>query len=486
MMVLKQRIAALALGISLGMTYAHGGQISTDDSLQHWVEGKLPQNTNVSFILQKTNDSAPLVSINPAHRMLPASVLKLMTAAAATSLLGPEYRYTTRLLTDDKVIDGTLSGNLYLEFSGDPSLSSANLASLMSKLEAKGIKQIQGDLVLVGNLNQKTKATGWVWDDLGICYAAPVSSFIIDKNCVKGVMQPVSGSNKARVSLRQDAPFSLVADTFYDEDQPQEFCSLSLNSKGSNQVSIEGCFPKRKAINLAFAVADSRQFAADWATRILNRQQIPVLGTLRFASSLPSTSMTLATLESPALSELTGELLLESDNLITDSLLLAMGRKVYGQNADFPQGVAALKQTLLTMGVDLQGSRLVDGSGLSRYNLVSAAQLHKLLNHIYQTPSLKPLLDTLPIAGATGTLQYKFPYNQTPLKLKVLGKTGSMGGVDNLVGIIKLEGQEYLFVALENGLVSTPQTPNPVPWHGRLLKELLPLLEQTSSQTAKQ
>lgn len=477
-----------------------------NNDMTRLVEQNLPSQTSVSLIIQKVGSKQPLVSYNPDLRMLPASVQKLLTATAAIKVLGSDYRFSTRLLTDADIStrtdsqkagplahqyqNGVLAGNLYLVFSGDPALTGIQLARLVSSLKDAGITRIQGDLVLVGDLNRQTKAPGWVWDDLGICYAAPVSSFILDKNCVKGTMQPQQGTDKAKVTLRSNVPFTLDADAYYAKTESDAaLCQLSLTELGANHVGLSGCFGKRKAIDLAFAVPNPDQFVADMVNRQLAADKVKLNGNVRFTNASPGNVAELGAVQSPTVLELANELLLESDNLITDSLLLAMSqqgaRQTQGKTvtaagmgeARFSRGVEVMQQTLTELGVSFAGARLVDGSGLSRYNLISASQLAKLLEVITSDPELTPLLASLPLAGETGTLTYKFPYNKAPLKSLVQAKTGSMGGVDNLAGVIHLDGKDYLFVAMENGIVPTPDAPYPVPWHGRILKKLLPLLK---------
>ncbi|MCD8475930.1 MAG: D-alanyl-D-alanine carboxypeptidase/D-alanyl-D-alanine-endopeptidase, partial [Shewanella fodinae] len=117
--------------------------------------------------------------------MLPASTQKLLTAVTAWQVLGEDFRFHTRLFTTGHIKNGVINGDIYLQFSGDPRLTRAQLAQMATKLAATGVQKIAGKVVLVGNNDSQWQAPGWVWDDLGICYAAPVSAFVIDQNCVK-------------------------------------------------------------------------------------------------------------------------------------------------------------------------------------------------------------------------------------------------------------------------------------------------------------
>lgn len=117
--------------------------------------------------------------------MLPASTQKLLVAAAALKGLGSDYRFTTSLYRRGKVTQGVLHGDLLFAFDGDPTLSRTQLASLLEQAKQSGINKVQGDVLLLGQPQRLSRASGWAWDDLGICYSAPVSSYIIDGNCVR-------------------------------------------------------------------------------------------------------------------------------------------------------------------------------------------------------------------------------------------------------------------------------------------------------------
>ncbi|MCF1428847.1 MAG: D-alanyl-D-alanine carboxypeptidase/D-alanyl-D-alanine-endopeptidase, partial [Shewanella sp.] len=355
-----------------------------------------------------------------------------------------------------------------------------------------------GDLVLIGNTQRMDKAPGWVWDDLGICYAAPVSSFIIDGNCVKGVMHPPADTpiaevnplpkinaipdakamTLATVTLEGKAPFTVDSDASYGDDA---FCQLSLADTGSNSVRLSGCFLQKRPVNLAFAVNDPAAFASDWSRNILANLKIRLKGQVRVGAKAPADVRPLAQVSSVPVYELTAKLLLESDNLISDSLLLAMAEKEWGNGAGFNHGVAVMTQALEDMGIELSKMRLEDGSGLSRYNLLSAEVINKLLAQIYADPQLRPLIAALPVAGESGTLAYKPPYNRAPLKSRVTAKTGSMGGVDNLAGFFSVAGKDYSFVVLENGLTSEGKTTQTA-WHGTIL---LAVIQQLESRARK-
>ena len=91
---------------------------------------------------------------------------------------------------------------------------------------------------------------------------------------------------------------------------------------------------------------------------------------------------------------------------------------------------------------------MVDGSGLSRNNRLTANDLMKVVTYIYRHPQLG-LMNDLPVSGKSGTLQYRRSLRDVPLKGKIIAKSGSLFGTYNLAGVIKTHnGKPLLFVQL--------------------------------------
>ncbi|MGL5358565.1 MAG: D-alanyl-D-alanine carboxypeptidase/D-alanyl-D-alanine endopeptidase, partial [Shewanella sp.] len=145
-------------------------------------------------------------------------------------------------------------------------------------------------------------------------------------------------------------------------------------------------------------------------------------------------------------------------NLIADSVFKQVGKHYYAaqgtvSHGSFTHGSAAMKRILTQLGIDLSSAQIVDGSGLSRYNLLSAKQIADVLRLIHRDPRFSGLIASLPQAGISGTLQYRRGYTTAPLKELIFAKTGSMQGVANLAGFIRLPEQpDIVFVVLENGI----------------------------------
>tara|TARA_R110002033_G_scaffold3410_2_gene19435 strand:+ start:719 stop:2290 length:1572 start_codon:yes stop_codon:yes gene_type:complete len=421
--------------------------------------------------------------------MQPASVQKLLTALAATKQLGKQFSYQTQLTTlADQPLDktqinnGIYSGDIYIEFSGDPTLTFQDLHQLLGSLSTLGITKLNGNIMLASEQDSQLQAPGWVWDDLGICYAAPISPFIINKNCVYGRLS-TNGYNKvAKITMMGNRPIDITNDAYFvsptidnpvvkpavtlpvanalpaylTESVPQ--CQLTLSRFDNNRYHLSGCHVGAKSLPLAIAISDPQIYAQHIIAKQLESLGIsynPLITTIKMNKQpkFMAQRQVIASHQSDALPQLLETMLLESDNLIADSLLKKLGEVYYQTPSDFARSGQALKTILYSIGIDLSTANIADGSGLSRYNLLTPEHVLSVLTVIYQQPEYRFLLDLLPESGVSGTLRYKRYFNKSPLKHHVFAKTGSMLGIANLAGRVNVSnGHNYLFVLFENGL----------------------------------
>lgn len=416
-----------------------------------------PRHSQVALLARDLSTNTLLYSQQADTLFIPASTQKVLTAVTAMASLGPDFRYVTELWSDAPIRQGHIAGSVYLRFSGDPTLTQDDLKALFAHLQKQGIKSVEGHLYLIGDKQEQLQAPGWVWDDLGICFAAPVSSYIINQNCVYGQFAPSSAKHTSEVKLRASSfGVKVSSDAIFSPQAGHDFCQLDLVRLGQNHYHLRGCYPGSEAIPLAIAISDPEKFAMDTLTATL-KGEISLSGKVKIGKTIPSKAKLIASHSSAPLPELLKTMLLKSDNLIADSLFKRVGQSYYKTQGSFTNGAAAMRHILTELGVDLTNANIVDGSGLSRYNLLSAKQLADVLALIYQDARFRSLIDSLPEAGVSGTLQYRLGYTKPPLKHRVFAKTGSMQGVANLAGFMRLAQQrDILFVVLENGI--SPET----------------------------
>ena len=159
----------------------------------------------------------------------------------------------------------------------------------------------------------------------------------------------------------------------------------------------------------------------------------------------------IARILSPRLSALVRRMNKESNNFIAESLLKHLGARELGRGST-GAGARVARRVLRDRGVHLAGVRIVDGSGLSRYNRMTARALAELLVSAWKDGRIRySFFTSLPLAGIDGTLEDRM--TSRPARGRVRGKTGTTRNASALSGYV---GRRYVFSVLQNG--------NPIPW----------------------
>jgi serine-type D-Ala-D-Ala carboxypeptidase/endopeptidase (penicillin-binding protein 4) len=156
---------------------------------------ELPEykSAQVAIYISEMETGKVLYELNGDKLMIPASVLKLVTSAAALDILGPDYRFRTRIGYTGTIEKGILKGNLVVMGGGDPALGSEYfrdhyflphfLEVWAQKIKAAGISRIEGNLILDGSLYDAEKIPPtWIWEDMGNYYGAGASALTVYDN----------------------------------------------------------------------------------------------------------------------------------------------------------------------------------------------------------------------------------------------------------------------------------------------------------------
>jgi len=157
-------------------------------------------------------------------------------------------------------------------------------------------------------------------------------------------------------------------------------------------------------------------------------------------------SIPIAEVESPALASIIRFMDRESDNFTAELLLKQLGA-VELERGTSAAGAAVVMQSLAEAGVPMAGVRIVDGSGLSRLDRLTANAVAAILKAAYADPTMKPaFVSALPVAGINGTLADRF--RKPPARGRVVAKTGTTSEASALSGFVSTR---YLFTVLQNG-----------------------------------
>jgi serine-type D-Ala-D-Ala carboxypeptidase/endopeptidase (penicillin-binding protein 4) len=328
---------------------------------------------------------------------LPASTTKLLTTTAALHVLGGDHRFTT-----SAVLEGQgKRRRLVLVGGGDP--------YLLSKPDHDPADQVYPPRADVRTLARK------VADALG---AEGIHRVRLgyDDSLFTGPDASVGWES----SYLPDGVVAPIRALWVDEGRPAD---------GSGRV------------------ADPSLTAATYFAAELGAAGLVVTG--RPTPHLASAgATTVAEVQSAPLSQIVERVLSVSDNEAAEVLGHQVGLATVGRGS-FQGGVAGVEQVLAELGVPLQGAVLYDGSGLSRDNRLDPATLVAVLRLAAADdhPELRPVLTGLPVAGFTGSLEYRFTDTAPPARGRVRAKTGTLTGVSALAGVATdLDGTSVAFV----------------------------------------
>ncbi|MDO5053968.1 MAG: serine-type D-Ala-D-Ala carboxypeptidase [Pasteurella oralis] len=443
---LKSSLFMLALFSSNQLT----ANVNMTDIAAH-----LPEGTNLAFIAKNLENDQIIVEHNATTFMLPASTQKVLTALTAKLALGDQFQFETSLLTNGKIQNNALTGDLIIRFTGDPDLTSGQLYNLLTQLKKQQITKIKGDLILDTSVfTSHDRGLGWIWNDLTMCFNAPPAAVNIDNNCFYVELdanQPVG--EQAKINIPVQYPVQVFGQVYIAGPKEAGYCQLDAVVLDNNRYQLKGCLSRKsKPFGLSFAIQDPNAYAAAVIQRNLKRLGIEFNGKVKQPYQQQKGQLLAQHLSKP-LPDLIKKMMKKSDNQIADALFRTIAYHHYKRPASFPLASQAMRQILQSKtGIKLGNVMIADGSGLSRHNLISAQTLLQVLDYIAKNETALNLLDTFPIAGVDGTLLGRGSFINEPLVKNVTAKTGALKGVYNLAGFMtNKQGEKIAFVQFING-----------------------------------
>jgi len=378
---------------------------------------------------------------NPTLLFHPASNMKLLTTAAALNRLGPSFRFETTLTADSVATgDSSVVGNLYFKGSADPELDDESLRQMVVRMRAAGISHVTGDLVCDASyLDTLRLGVGWMWDDTNGNDWAPISALSTNHNTISITVSPADTlGEKLDVRLQPPTDFMKIdnAATTVDSSDTVAIGNFSIERDWQlprDIVRVRGGLAIHSAQRSKVTdVVDPTLYAGTRLVEIMRRQGVDFRGRIVKARQ-PDSAVVIASHISRPLGELMMEINKPSDNLYAELLLKTVAAEVKGPPGTAAGGLAIVKEVLSQAGVDSNEVYLVDGSGVSRYNLISPAHIVKLLIAMHNDFRIQAEFKaSLPIAGRDGTLKNRM--QNTPAAGKLRAKTGSLRGVSALSG----------------------------------------------------
>lgn len=403
----------------------------------------------LGVLVQAVDAPAPRLAWRAAAPLNPASMTKLVTSMAALDTLGPGWQWQTPVWLNGRLDEhGSLDGELVIQGSGDPRLSSERVWQLMRRLRQMGLREVRGPLRLDRSLFAPSTVDPGAFDaePWRVGNAQPDALLLHAKASWLSV-RPDPAGKTARISAEPE-----------------------LDPVASVPLTSGPCGDWRGALKLQWAAGSRPRFAGSYPAscgeqgwwladpepashtarllRLIARETGLALSGEVIDGPAPAAPPDLR-LAGPTLAEALRDMNKYSSNLIAQQVLLSVAHQA-GVPAPVQAEAAA---EWLQQWADLHagpGSRLRNGSGLSRDNRISPGQLATLLRWAWGQPWMPELLASLPVAGVDGTLSRQ-PGRFGAAAGRAHLKTGSLRDVSAIAGIVQgASGRRWVLVAIVN------------------------------------
>ncbi len=385
----------------------------------------------------------------------PASNMKMFTSAMALKKVGPDYRFHTRLYTLGKITGTVLKGDLYIKGFGDPSLVTEQMWILVNELKNLPITKVEGNIIADNSYfdGQGTLKT-WTSYKGPEAYLAPIGALSFNFNTVTVYVEPGKNpGDRPRVVIDPDIDYFRVrnkAITTGSKRSRRKLIVNRLGRKGHDEILIKGRVPKNVARKRFFLnVTDPQKYTASVFKRFLAQAGVRVTGKIK-RGFVPEGARLVVDHESPPLGRILRGLNKFSNNFIAEQILRTLAAQFIGEPGTTENGVLLLQEYMQELGFTADQYRMVDGSGLSKTNLITPDQVIALLEDAHSDLSIFPeFISALGVMGLDGSVIDRMHHKKEAHKIRV--KTGTLNHVSALSGYFQSQdGERFAFSILLN------------------------------------
>ncbi len=388
----------------------------------------------VSVSVKDVQTGKTVYAHNENQPSMPASTLKTVTLSASAEVLGEDYKFSTKLYK-------TGANELYLKLSADPFLSSSDLNSLMNVAQNKKIFEPKAFYIDDYVFDSTEWGEGWQWDDDLNPLMPKFSSYNLDGNMLSIVIIPTKPNSPAEIHSSKFYPVTFMNLVTTGTSNNVEISRN--NSISPDIITVEGTvktqFTKQIPVNYP-----KRYFLLRLEDAIRS-ERIGYYGKF-LQKKTPASGIYLVGEITHPLNSAFDEILKNSNNFMAETVFKAAGAKFANSTGSLENSQKMLKSVLEKYGIKSDDIKVVDGSGVSKNNIVTADFMTEFLTKRYDW-----LKDLLPESGE-GTLSNRMLYFKDNLR----AKTGTLSDVSAIAGYItSRSGKLYAFDIMINDAKSS-------------------------------
>ncbi len=354
---------------------------------------KLPSSSKTAIIIYNPLTRDTVFSQNAKVSMIPASNTKLFTTATALTILGGDFKLKTKLLTEDKNIkDGVINGNIYIKGFGNSEFTSSDLDSLVQFIKNIGVNSVTGNVIGDDTyFDDIYTRDDWIKDEVANVRLPAISALVIDRN-------------RKYVTKRY----------------------------------------RRRLRHYTINISDPALFAAEMLKEKLQKYGISAGHAMKGEAPKHTNSLAETNISLRRLIQITDK---HSDNFLAECLFKTIGAEASGIQGNSFYSTQAILDFIDDNGIFSNGTSIVDGSGISRFDQVTVGSIAGLLEKMYfDVNNYDDFYNALSIAGVDGTLRHRL--RGTAAENNFHGKTGSLNGVSSLSGYLTTSKGEDLVVSI--------------------------------------
>lgn len=394
---------------------------------------------SVSVIEVKNNDV--IFSLNDRVPRLPASTLKLLTASASENALGKDYKYNTSLFK-------STNNDLYLKLSADPLLTSADLEKLIVTAREKGIAP-KTFYVDDSAFDSVEWGEGWQWDDDLNPLMPKFSVYNINRNLLKIDVSPAVNGAPAILKVKPFYPITFVNEIVTNLKEPNKFKIDNSDTIAPNMLRASGTISKKTSvtipvlnpkINFMLRLEDSiRDKKLEYYSAFKNEK-------------LPGENVYLVDTVEHELSAMIPLIIKNSNNFVAETVFKTAGAQWTEDQGKISNSLKMLDNYIETIGLNSEDIKVVDGSGVSKNNLMTSQFMAQFLQYRASKEDFEVFYSYLPAPGE-GTLKNRMLYFKDNLR----AKTGTLSDTSAIAGYItSRRGKLYAFDIMINDAKTSP------------------------------
>lgn len=435
------------------------GLVRFSDAVLELQNSEFMRSGSLAVSIKAVKEGTNVFALNTERSLPSASTLKLVSTATVLALFGGDFKFQTFLEYDGALSGDTLSGNLYIHGTGDPSLGSERFKGYptapeminrwVAAVKKAGIKYIKGKVIGDASFfDKEAVASTWIWGDMGNYYGAGVQGLNFNENLYRVKFKPgvESGDPTTVLGTEPAIPYLSFTNQVTTGERGSGDQTIIYSSPLGNNVLLTGTVPAGNAVfTVKGSIPDPAWYTAYALKNALSDNGVvvaeaePVPG--NEVPLTPNPKKIIDEYKSPPLRELCQQANFWSINLFADVFFKQSGKRLSGSSG-FDDAATAITGYWSGRGADLRGFYIKDGSGLSPSGSITAGSLTDILNLSNKDVSFRDFYQSIAILGQNGTVRNLGKGSRAAGNMHV--KSGSIEGTRAFAGYVNAKSGALL------------------------------------------